>query len=330
MPQTSAQTFAGTFAETIAHHQTPNQTPNQTPSLTPTAIDIFQINLGKLCNMSCDHCHVDAGPTRTVENMNLNTVNACLDALDQTQAHTVDITGGAPEMNPHFEYLVDQCIQRGKHVIDRCNLTVLLLPNKTHLPKWLADRGVEIICSLPHYQKTNTDLQRGDGTFDKSIQVLKQLNALGYGTTCKLTLMSNPVGASLAASQSKLECEWKAALRENHGIVFDRLITLNNMPIARYRDWLEQSGNLESYQQALVNAFNPATVSGLMCRNTLSVGWDGQLYDCDFNQMLNLPLTQTIHTFDPFVLNDRKIQTDRHCFGCTAGKGSGCGGAIAA
>ena len=323
-----SQTFTGTFAETIAHHHTPRHTPR----LTPTAIEIFQINLGKLCNMSCDHCHVDAGPTRTAENMSLSTVNACLKALDQTQAHTVDLTGGAPELNPHFEYLVDECIKRGKHVIDRCNLTVLLLPNKTHLPKWLADRGVEIICSLPHYEKNNTDLQRGDGTFDKSIQVLKQLNALGYGThpTCKLTVMSNPVGAALASSQAKLECEWKAALRQNHGIVFDRLITLNNMPISRYLDWLKQSGNLETYLQTLINAFNPATVSGLMCRNTLSIGWDGQLYDCDFNQMLNLPLTQTIHTFDPARLSDRTIQTDRHCFGCTAGKGSGCGGAIAA
>ena len=320
MPQTQTQTFA----ETIVHHQTSR--------LTPTAIDIVQINLGKLCNMSCDHCHVDAGPTRTVENMTLDTVNACLAAIDQTQAHTVDITGGAPELNPHFEYLVDECIQRGKHVIDRCNLTVLLLPNKTHLPKWLADRGVEIICSLPHYQKTNTDLQRGDGTFEKSIQVLKQLNALGYGTNpaCKLTLMSNPVGPVLAPSQPKLECEWKAALRQNHGIVFDRLITLNNMPIARYLHWLEQSGNLDSYLETLVNAFNPATVSGLMCRSTLSIGWDGQLYDCDFNQMLNLPLTQTIYTFNPAALSDRTIQTDRHCFGCTAGKGSSCGGAIAA
>ena len=323
MSQTSAGTVAGTFAETIAHHQTPR--------LTPTAIEIFQMNLGKLCNMSCDHCHVDAGPTRTAENMSLNTVNACLKALDQTQAHTVDITGGAPELNPHFEYLVDECIKRGKHVIDRCNLTVLLLPNKTHLPKWLADRGVEIICSLPHYQKNNTDLQRGDGTFDQSIRVLKQLNALGYGThpTRKLTLMSNPVGANLASSQPKLECEWKNALRQNHGIVFDRLITLNNMPISRYLDWLKQSGHLETYLQTLINAFNPATVSGLMCRNTLSIGWDGQLYDCDFNQMLNLPIPQTVHTFDPAALSDRTIQTDRHCFGCTAGKGSSCGGAIA-
>ena len=314
-----------TFAETIAHHGW--------NSLTPTAIEIFQINLGKLCNMSCKHCHVDAGPTRTVENMNLNTVDECLAALDKTQAHTVDITGGAPELNPHFEYLVNECVKRGKHIIDRCNLTVLLLPNKTHLPQWLADRGVEIVCSLPHYRKRNTDLQRGDGTFEKSIEALQRLNAVGYGINPDriLTLMSNPVGAFLAPSQTQLENDWKTGLFQNHGIRFDRLITLNNMPISRYLEWLDQSGNLETYMEVLINAFNPATISGLMCRNTISIGWDGTLYDCDFNQMLEMSLTESRHIreFDPIVLSQRTIQTDRHCFGCTAGAGSGCGGAIA-
>jgi radical SAM/Cys-rich protein len=318
-----------TFAQTIAHHGW--------ESLTPTPLEIFQINLGKLCNMSCKHCHVDAGPTRTAENMDRNMVDYCLAALDKTQAHTVDITGGAPELNPNFEYLVNECVKRGKHIIDRCNLTVLLLPNKTHLPQWLADRKVEIVCSLPHYRKRNTDLQRGDGTFEKSIEALKQLNAVGYGQgdpDRKLTLMSNPVGAFLTPSQSQLEREWKTGLSQNHGVTFDRLITLNNMPISRYLEWLERSGNLETYLQVLVNAFNPATVSGLMCRNTLSIGWDGQLYDCDFNQMLEMPIAQKDHTsnhignFDPILLSQRKIQTDRHCFGCTAGAGSGCGGAI--
>jgi radical SAM/Cys-rich protein len=229
-------------------------------------------------------------------------------------------------------------VKRAKHVIDRCNLTVLLLPNKTHLPQWLADRKVEIVCSLPHYRKRNTDLQRGDGTFEKSIEALKQLNAVGYGQgdpDRKLTLMSNPVGAFLTPSQSQLEREWKTGLSQNHGVTFDRLITLNNMPISRYLEWLERSGNLQAYLEVLVNAFNPTTVSGLMCRNTLSIGWDGQLYDCDFNQMLEMPIAQKdqsnnhIRDFNPVVLNQRKIQTDRHCFGCTAGAGSGCGGAIA-
>jgi radical SAM/Cys-rich protein len=304
--------------------------------LAPTHLDIFQINLGKLCNMTCKHCHVDAGPDRTTENMDLATIEACLNALDQTQAHTVDLTGGAPELNPHFEYLVDQCVQRGKQVIDRCNLTVLLLPTKTHLPQWLADRNVEVVCSLPHYRKRNTDLQRGDGTFEQSIEALRRLNAAGYGQghpNKRLTLMSNPVGAFLSGNQAQLETEWKAGLDKNFGIQFDRLITLNNMPISRYLEWLENSGNLQSYMTTLVNAFNPATLNGLMCRNTLSVSWDGKLYDCDFNQMLDLklktPIAQTsIHNFDLAAWTARTIVTDRHCFGCTAGAGSSCGGAI--
>jgi radical SAM/Cys-rich protein len=304
--------------------------------LTPTKLDIFQINLGKLCNMTCKHCHVDAGPDRTTENMDLNTIEACLNALDQTQAHTVDLTGGAPELNPHFEYLVDQCVQRGKQVIDRCNLTVLLLRTKTHLPQWLADRNVEVVCSLPHYRKRNTDLQRGDGTFEQSIEALRRLNTAGYGQgnpNKRLTLMSNPVGAFLSGNQAQLETEWKAGLDKNFGVQFDRLITLNNMPISRYLEWLESSGNLQSYMTTLVNAFNPATIDGLMCRNTLSVSWDGQLYDCDFNQMLglslNTPIAHSIHDFNLDAWQTRTIVTDRHCFGCTAGSGSSCGGALA-
>lgn len=315
------------FAATIAAHRWPN--------LTPIPLEFFQINLGKLCNMTCQHCHVDAGPDRTKENMDRATIDACLAALDQTSAHTVDITGGAPELNPHFRYLVDQSVQRGKHVIDRCNLTVLLLPGKTDLPEWFADRGVEIVCSLPHYRRLNTDKQRGDGTFEKSIEALKRLNAVGYGQgdpSRKLTLMSNPVGAFLANGQQKLEAEWKSGLAKNHGVSFDRLITLNNMPISRYLEWLEQSGNLQRYMELLVNAFNPGTIEGLMCRNTLSIAWDGALYDCDFNQMLDLPIQSQMHIrdFDYTQLMQRKIITQRHCFGCTAGSGSSCGGAIAA
>lgn len=307
------------------------------PELRSTRLEIFQINVGKLCNMTCRHCHVDAGPDRR-EMMSRETVEACLNALDQTNAHTVDITGGAPELNPHFRYLVDQCVVRGKHVIDRCNLTVLLLPTLEDLPQWLAERQVEVVCSLPHYRQRNTDAQRGDGTFEQSIAALRRLNAAGYGqgnpNQC-LTLMSNPVGAFLSSSQAKLEQEWKAGLLKHHGVTFDRLITLNNMPISRYLEWLEASGNLQAYMELLVNAFNPATVAGLMCRNTLSISWDGRLFDCDFNQMLDLECqsiegqSMSIHDFAPARLDDRPIVTGRHCFGCTAGAGSSCGGAIA-
>ncbi len=319
----------GDFAATLAAHQWER--------LHPAALEIFQINVGKLCNMTCRHCHVDAGPDRQ-EVMTRATMEACLQALDQTTAHTVDLTGGAPELNPNFRYLVDACVARGKHVIDRCNLTVLLLPTLADLPAWLAERGVEIVCSLPHYRKRNTDSQRGEGTFEQSIAALRRLNAVGYGTgdpTKRLTLVSNPVGAFLASGQTKLEQEWKAGLAQNFGITFDRLITLNNMPISRYLEWLEASGNLQHYMELLVNSFNPGTIAGLMCRNTLSISWDGRLYDCDFNQMLGLEAVpangqpMTIHEFNGAVLGDREIVTGRHCFGCTAGAGSSCGGAIA-
>jgi radical SAM/Cys-rich protein len=315
------------FGDTLAGHGW--------PALTPAPLEIFQINLGKLCNMTCRHCHVDAGPDRK-ENMDRATIDLCLQALDRTTAHTVDITGGAPELNPHFRYLVEQAVARGKQVIDRCNLTVLLLPTLEDLPVWLAERGVEIVCSLPHYRQRNTDAQRGEGTFERSITVLQRLNAVGYGQgdpARRLTLMSNPVGAFLASGQTSVEQEWKAGLAKYHGVTFDRLITLNNMPISRYLEWLEQSGNLASYMELLVNAFNPATVPGLMCRNTLSVSWDGRLFDCDFNQMLDLEVQtsgQSLHIrdFDPNLWATRQIVVDRHCFGCTAGAGSSCGGAL--
>jgi radical SAM/Cys-rich protein len=305
--------------------------------LTAGGIEIFQINLGKLCNMTCRHCHVDAGPDRVREVMTRETVEACLAALDRTTAHTVDLTGGAPELNPSFRYLVDQCVARGKHVIDRCNLTVLLLARNTDLPTWFAERGVEVVCSLPHFRRRNTDAQRGDGAFEKSIRALRRLNLAGYGAgdpERRLTLMVNPVGALLTGDQSSMEREWKKGLLRNHGITFDRLIALNNMPISRFLEWLQTSGNLERYMELVVKAFNPATVEGLMCRNTLSVSWDGRIYDCDFNQMLDLEsqdlhgVTVRVEGFDPRRLTGRSIVTKRHCFGCTAGAGSSCGGAI--
>ncbi len=308
--------------------------------LRPTTLEIFQINIGKLCNMTCKHCHVDAGPDRVVENMDRATIDACLRALDACPGvHTVDITGGAPELNPHFRYLVDACVARGKHVIDRCNLTVLLLPRCADLPAWMAERGVEISCSLPHYRKLNTDAQRGMGTYEKSLVALRRLNTLGYGKgdpKRRLTLVSNPAGAFLSGEQEALESEWKAALLANHGIFFDRLIAINNMPISRFLDWLQQSGNLQPYLERLVTRFNPETISNLMCRNTLSIGWDGRLFDCDFNQMLDLELqpetrpAMRIEDFDPAALAGRCIVTGRHCFGCAAGSGSGCGGALTA
>ncbi|MCA9541809.1 MAG: arsenosugar biosynthesis radical SAM protein ArsS [Myxococcales bacterium] len=306
--------------------------------LAPAPLEIFQINVGKLCNMTCRHCHVDAGPDRVEDNMDRETVDACLAALDQTDAHTVDLTGGAPELNPHFRYLVDQCVARGKHVIDRCNLTILLVPKMRDLPEWLAERGVEVVCSLPHYRQHNTDRQRGDGTYEKSIRALRRLNEVGYGKgdpKRMLTLMSNPAGAFLAGDQRHLEAEWKAGLAREHGVTFDRLFCLNNMPISRFLEWLLDSGNLPTYLERLTNAFNPSAINGLMCRNTLSVSWDGRLFDCDFNQMLDLEARLPgdsrphVRDFDPIAWQARKVVTDRHCFGCTAGAGSSCGGATA-
>ncbi len=307
------------------------------PALKPAKLDIFQINLGKLCNMTCRHCHVDSGPDRTDENMDLETVEACLRAIDRSGAHTVDLTGGAPELNPHFEYLVDECVKRGKHVMDRCNLTILTARRYQHLPQWFAERGVEVICSLPHYRKLGTDAQRGKGAYDKSLQALRMLNDAGYGQgdpTKPLTLVTNPVGAYLAGNQASLEAEWKAALAHNHGVYFDRLLTLNNMPMSRYLEWLMEKGLVEQYLEKLVNAFNPATIAGLMCRNTLSVAWDGALYDCDFNQQLDMTMDLPggarphVKDFDLAAWQQHFIRTERHCYGCTAGAGSGCGGAI--
>ncbi len=222
-------------------------------------------------------------------------------------------------------------------MIDRCNLTVLLLPRHTDLPQYLAERGVEVVCSLPHFKRRNTDAQRGDGAFEKSIEALRRLNAVGYGQGDQarlLTLMVNPVGALLTGDQCSMEREWKRGLDRSHGVTFDRLIALNNMPIARFLEWLETSGNLQGYMELLVNSFNPATVDGLMCRNTLSVSWEGRIFDCDFNQMLDLESrvgvgeSLGIADFDPAIFEGRQIVTGRHCFGCTAGAGSSCGGAI--
>ncbi len=288
--------------------------------------------------MTCRHCHVDAGPDRVTENMDRVTVDQCLNALDKTEAHTVDITGGAPELNPHFKYLVEACVARGKHVIDRCNLTVLLLPRNADLVEWMAKHKVEVVCSLPHYRPLNTNAQRGEGTYAKSIRALKRLNAAGYGQGNPaqiLTLMSNPAGAFLAGDQARMEDDWKRNLYESHGVTFDRLFCLNNMPISRYLEWLLEKNLLGQYMNRLVNAFNPGAVQGLMCRNTISISWDGRVFDCDFNQMLELESAVEgqsaphIKDFDLSRFRERHVVTDLHCYGCTAGAGSSCGGATA-
>jgi radical SAM/Cys-rich protein len=302
--------------------------------LRATGIEILQINVGKLCNMTCRHCHVDAGPDRTDAVMSRAVLERCLEALSETDIPTVDITGGAPELNPHFRWFVRQVKQLDRHVIDRCNLTVLLTGRQRDLPKFLAENDVEIVASLPHYRALNTDRQRGAGVFDESIDALRRLNEVGYGRgdpDHKLCLVTNPVGAFLPGCQASLEQEWKQRLYREHGVAFDQLYTITNMPISRFLEFLTTSGNLEAYMQRLLDAFNPAAAHGVMCRNTISVGWDGTLYDCDFNQMLSLPvnhgLPSSIHDWDAERLARREIVTGRHCFGCTAGAGSSCGGA---
>jgi len=300
--------------------------------LMPARLEVLQINVGKLCNQTCRHCHVDAGPDRR-EVMTRETMALCLKALDQSLIPTVDITGGAPELNPDFRWLVAECRARGRHVIDRCNLTVLELASQQDLAEFLADHRVEVVCSLPHYRAPNTDRQRGAGVYEKSIAALRRLNALGYGSGTsglRLVLVTNPVGAFLPGSQASLETEWKRELWRLHAIRFDALYTITNMPISRFLEWLIDSGNLEGYMERLVSAFNPSAVSGLMCRSTLSVGWDGRLFDCDFNQMLDLGVASGapshIRDFQLPALETRPIVAGRHCFGCTAGAGSSCGG----
>ena len=301
--------------------------------LRTTGVDILQINVGKKCNQTCRHCHVDAGPDRT-EVMPRNVLEQCLEVLSTTDIPTIDITGGAPELHPDFRELVQRARAMGKHVMDRCNLTILLLPNYSSLPEFFAKHEVEVICSLPHYRAKLTNAQRGDGVFEESLEALRRLNAVGYGmpgTGLRINLVTNPVGAFLPGNQASMEREWKRELQRRYDIVFNDLYTITNMPISRFLEWLEDSDNLETYMSRLVNSFNPGAAQGVMCRNTLSVGWNGQLYDCDFNQMLELKVTndapQTIFDFDIERLHRRDIVIGPHCFGCTAGAGSSCGGA---
>jgi radical SAM/Cys-rich protein len=267
--------------------------------------------------------------------MTRETMQLCLDVLAKSDILTLDITGGAPEMNPHFRWLVEAARALGRHVIDRCNLTILLAPGFDDLPAFLARHQVEIIASLPCYGPANTDRQRGEGVFDKSIEVLRRLNAEGYAcpdTGLVLTLVYNPLGPSLPPPQGGLEDAYRRELSARYGVYFTRLFTITNMPISRFLDDLVQSGRYHEYMDKLVAAYNPQAAAGVMCRTTLSVGWDGQLYDCDFNQMLELPLgpgqPRHIRDFDAERLSRRAIVTGQHCYGCTAGAGSGCQGAI--
>lgn len=299
-------------------------------------IDVLQINLGKYCNQACLHCHVEAGPGRK-EMMARETVEAILRFLEGTDIPTVDITGGAPELNPHFDYLVEACVALERHVMDRCNLTVILEPGKGYLPEFFKRNRVEVICSLPCYCAENVDRQRGEGTFDLSIRALRKLNALGYGlpgTGLELQLVYNPVGAFLPPPQGKLEGDYRRILKEQFGIVFNRLYCLTNMPITRFEKFLRLRGEYDRYVELLESSFNGATLEKVMCRNLLSVGWDGSVYDCDFNQMLNLPLRNgkptplKIWELSPGDLVGQPIAVGNHCYGCTAGPGSSCGGAL--
>ncbi len=296
-------------------------------------IEVFQVNLGKMCNQVCKHCHVDAGPDRK-EIMTKETMQQCLRALSPTDIPTVDLTGGAPEMNPNFKWFVTEVKKLNRHVMVRSNLTILVTNGFEDLPQFFADNEVEVVSSLPYYRQSFTDKQRGDGVFKKSIDAMKKLNTLGYGkegTGLLFDLVYNPVGAFLPPDQQSLENDYKRELKRNFGVHFNKLYTITNMPISRFLDYLLASGNYESYMQKLVDSFNPIAASNVMCKFTLSLGWDGYLYDCDFNQMLEMRVNhgspKHIKNFDAAKLVGRKIITGQHCYGCTAGAGSSCGGA---
>ncbi|AGC76101.1 radical SAM/Cys-rich protein [Nonlabens dokdonensis] len=308
---------------------------NELP-LRPNTLEILQVNVGYMCNQVCAHCHVDAGPDRK-EIMTRDTMGQILDVIKTTGAHTLDLTGGAPEMNPDFRWFVEQAAEAGiKDFIVRSNLTIIRANPKYHdLPDFFKKHNIHVVSSMPHWTKGKTDKQRGDGVFDKSIKALQELNDRGYGmpgSDLKLDLVYNPSGAYLPGDQASMEKEMKAALLEDFGIQFHSLFAITNLPIARFLDYLVASENYEDYMYALVEAYNPAAVAGVMCKNTISISWDGWLYDCDFNQMLDLKVDnkiQHIKDYNEDLLNDRNIQISQHCYGCTAGAGSSCQGVVA-
>ncbi len=325
----SPQDDLPTFDQALAAHRL--------PPLQASGIEVLQINVGKVCNQTCRHCHVDAGPDRK-ESMSRETAQECLRVLELADIPTLDITGGAPEINPNFRRLVEEARRLGRRVIDRCNLTILRAPRFEDLPEFLAQHQVDIVASLPCYLEENCDSQRGDGVFQSSIEALQRLNALGYaqpGSDRQLTLVYNPIGPSLPPAQAKLEEDYRRELQARYGVQFNQLFTITNLPISRFLDDLLKTGQYATYMQKLVEAFNPVAASGVMCRTMLSVDWQGQLFDCDFNQMLELALApqfpQNIKALDQQALAQlasRRIITGRHCFGCTAGAGSSCQGSL--
>jgi radical SAM/Cys-rich protein len=305
--------------------------------LKPTRIDIFQINVGKMCNQVCKHCHVDAGPDRK-EIMTRETMQQCIDILAKHKFATIDLTGGAPEMNINFRWFIEEIrkVDAVVNIIVRCNLTIILANPKYHdLPDFFKKHKLEVVSSLPATSVSRTDSQRGDGVFEDSIKALLMLNKVGYGqenSGLRLNLVYNPAGAFLPAGQAGLEKEFKRVLSNKYGIVFNSLYAITNIPISRYLDYLLVSGNYSSYMEKLVESYNPIAAANVMCRNTLSIGWDGYLFDCDFNQMLDLKVaakSQHISDFNYEELSERSIVINQHCYGCTAGAGSSCGGEVA-
>lgn len=319
----SLPTFADKIKET-----------NQFP-LSPNKIEILQINVGYMCNQVCAHCHVDAGPDRK-EIMTVETMQQILEVLKTTEIETLDLTGGAPEMNPNFRWFVEEASKIGvKDFIIRSNLTIILANKKYHdLPDFFAKHNIHVISSLPYYKREKTDKQRGDGVFDKSIQALQMLNKVGYGkeySNLKLDLVYNPSGAFLPTDQMALQNDFKKALKEDFDIDFNSLFAITNLPISRFLDYLINSDNYEDYMYALVEAYNPKAVENVMCKNTISVSWDGFLYDCDFNQMLGLKVNTSekhISQFNEENLTNRNVIISQHCYGCTAGAGSSCQGTV--
>lgn len=316
------------FKKNIANH-------GYHEGIIPVVPDIFQLNIGKLCNQTCAHCHVDAGPDKKVENMDRATLEKCLAIITKYKIPIVDITGGAPEMNPHFRWFVEECTAAGSKVMDRCNLTILEAHDKYRdLPEFFAKNKVEIVSSLPYFTASRTDSQRGDGVFEASIAALKSLNRVGYGiegSGLTLNLVFNPSGAFLPGDQDELETEFKRQLKRRYDIEFNSLFAITNLPISRFLDYLIETDNYTHYMAELIDAFNPMTIDGLMCRNTISVSWDGYLYDCDFNQMLDLKVASKSNHLDNFDMDtfvNRKVVLNQHCYGCTAGAGSSCGGEV--
>jgi radical SAM/Cys-rich protein len=305
-------------------------------SLNRRAIDVLQVNMGRYCNLACIHCHVESGPTRK-EMMSRETVDAVLRFLAGTSIPTLDVTGGAPELHGDFDYLVESARNLGRHVMDRCNLTVIFEPGKEYLPEFFQRHQVELVCSLPCYSQENVDKQRGKGTFDSSIRALQRFNQVGYGQADSglvLNLVYNPVGPHLPPAQNKLEEDYKRILREQFGIVFNHLFCLTNMPITRYATHLKLRNEYDRYVELLETNFNAATLDQVMCRNLISIGWEGLVYDCDFNQMLDLPLRDRagnpldIASLALDQVVNRPITVGNHCYACTAGCGSSCGGAL--